>query len=365
MQQCQIISSSETGRSSFLFPSLTIQFSSLIRCSDGSVSCHKLLLASISDLLHAELSKHDEDVVSLLLPDYTTQNVEHFLKNIFKPINVHLYSDLLLDLGCTIRVSDIKVEKPEVKDDSFSDPDLGDEPETSSQSPPRTNDNDDLEMKAEGNEDDIDNVVIPFRQRADKIEKVNAISVEAEGSRKSKQSLVKKKGANTEKRSVAWKYFDQLPDDKRVAKCKLCCEFIRNPPKANTAIITHLRRKHNIGEIEPSLKAMNVCSFCGKNWEQNHLRTLCERRHTKTYTHFCEFEGCGKKFFTMNALAQHRRTHTQERRFQCNICGKKFNQSSHLKAHTRSHTGETPYECDKCHQKFKYTANHRSHKCIT
>jgi len=85
----------------------------LIYCSDGQISCHKLVLASISTMLYREfmLNIWDENV-SIIVPDFTVQEVRAFIESVYKCQNLNKFADLAKLFGC---------EKANIDEDLYFD----------------------------------------------------------------------------------------------------------------------------------------------------------------------------------------------------------------------------------------------------
>ena len=164
------------------------------------------------------------------------------------------------------------------------------------------------------------------------------------------------------KDSFLYQYFNREHSDNRSRYiCNICqTQILEEPYFSRMKMRDHLKDKHNI--VKEIIKNY-VCSHCGKSFEKDLYKTICENRHITGKTNFCEI--CGKGFYNTSLLGKHRRTHTGETPYQCevDICQKKFKWKSHLKSHMRVHTGETPFECKNCLRKFKFYAIRNSHKC--
>ena len=98
----------------------------------------------------------------------------------------------------------------------------------------------------------------------------------------------------------------------------------------------HLLEKHN---IEKEINNKFVCSQCGKGFEKEKFRNICELKHTNSFTIFCPVETCRKGFYEKGPLQKHIRTHTGETPYQCDVCLKRFKQRTHLKTHMKGHAG--------------------------
>ena len=79
----------------------------VIRCSDGSVPVHKLVLASISDMFCSMLSEDTwDEVISVMLPDFEVATVMKYFENLFK----YGRSDSI-ELGTVFRLKGIYLEE--------------------------------------------------------------------------------------------------------------------------------------------------------------------------------------------------------------------------------------------------------------
>ncbi|XP_069363457.1 zinc finger protein 271-like [Maniola hyperantus] len=100
-------------------------------------------------------------------------------------------------------------------------------------------------------------------------------------------------------------------------------------------------------------KAVYICDFCQKMFEQRKPLVKHIHTHTLLYRFTCKI--CQYKSKYKNNLARHMRTHTGGW-YCCTLCQFKCNQNSDLVMHTITHTGEKPYSCKLCESKF--VSNH-------
>ena len=55
----------------------------ILRCPDGSVPCHRLLLASLSPMLCSVLSGDTwDEAITVMMPDLSVQDLKTFLENL-------------------------------------------------------------------------------------------------------------------------------------------------------------------------------------------------------------------------------------------------------------------------------------------
>ena len=134
-----------------------------------------------------------------------------------------------------------------------------------------------------------------------------------------------------------FEYFIPDPNDKSKFICKICQAHILDMPY----MTKHKMREHLLAEhnIEKEVNYKFVCSQCGKGFEKEKFRNICELKHTNSFTIFCPVETCGKGFYEKGPLQKHMRTHTGETPYQCDVCLKRFKQRTHLKTHMKVHNG--------------------------
>ncbi|XP_062701519.1 zinc finger protein 93 isoform X1 [Aedes albopictus] len=97
---------------------------------------------------------------------------------------------------------------------------------------------------------------------------------------------------------------------------------------------------------------------CGRTYfSQNDLRTH-SKRHKITY-HVCEI--CGRNIKGVEWFRRHMKTHTEVPQFTCEVCGSKFRRKAQLQTHMVTHTGLTPHECETCGKRFALKYNLEAH----
>merc|ERR1712098_612314 len=91
----------------------------IITCSDGQIFAHKLVLASISQLLYSEF-KHNQwdEAISIVVPDYFVSEVTEYLQNVYTGKSLSQFSILNNLFGCYYTEKDeLEVQIKEEKED--------------------------------------------------------------------------------------------------------------------------------------------------------------------------------------------------------------------------------------------------------
>uniref|UniRef100_A0A1Q3EXF7 Putative c2h2-type zn-finger protein n=1 Tax=Culex tarsalis TaxID=7177 RepID=A0A1Q3EXF7_CULTA len=97
---------------------------------------------------------------------------------------------------------------------------------------------------------------------------------------------------------------------------------------------------------------------CGRTYfSRNDLRTH-SKRHQISY-HVCEI--CGRNIKGVEWFRRHVKTHTEGPQFTCEVCGSKFRRKAQLQTHMVTHTGLTPHECATCGKRFALKYNLEAH----
>jgi len=99
-----------------------------------------------------------------------------------------------------------------------------------------------------------------------------------------------------------------------------------------------------------------VCSFCGKNFKSASHRKDHEEIHRGEADAECEV--CGAQVRKKN-LERHMKTHSDEADFQCDICAKPLKTVEAFRAHMNSH--ELPFKCEYCGKGFSTKYSMKSH----
>jgi len=109
-----------------------------------------------------------------------------------------------------------------------------------------------------------------------------------------------------------------------------------------------------------------ICDFegCGRCfYSENHL-IVHLRAHSGVKPFVCPYDSCKKAFTTTGNLRNHIRTHTGEKPYKCSFkgCGKGFAELSSVKKHELTHTGEKPYPCRICGRCFSQAGSRNTHE---
>ena len=91
-------------------------FDIMITCSDGHISAHKLVLASISPMLYSEFKQNVSDkTLSIVLPDYSLLEVTQYLKAIYSCQDISKFTIFNQMIG-SIETEEIEIDKKDILD---------------------------------------------------------------------------------------------------------------------------------------------------------------------------------------------------------------------------------------------------------
>lgn len=120
--------------------------------------------------------------------------------------------------------------------------------------------------------------------------------------------------------------------------CNIC-----NKQVVSKRLNEHIKTVH--GNEKPFSCKQCIKAFCKPSELKNHMRI-----HTGERPFECEI--CHARFSYSHILSRHKKYHEGSKKFSCNECGKSFLQKNDLVKHMRIHSGEKPYKCDLCNKSF-------------
>jgi len=105
------------------------------------------------------------------------------------------------------------------------------------------------------------------------------------------------------------------------------------------------------------------CSKCDElfRWRAEYRRHA-ETVHGQKITDMTTCNICNKQIVSKRLNEHIKSVHGNEKPFQCKQCIKRFAKPSELRNHLRTHTGERPFECDICSASFAYSHILTRHK---
>ena len=372
-----------------------------IICQDGSLASHRLVLASISPMLREAMKNNDsdEDVITLLIPHFSVDEVKNFLRDLISGKDLSRYAALMKLLGLVIKDVVFKqvnaLEYPAngknvVQDSTAGDHETVERGVTVSQHQVKTVLNHVVKEECESKpflEENIKNqnklqfkkkFIPPPDPKPRKNPEYTKHSTKdpANPKRRICKYCGKSIGSHfyehlSQDHNIIVKYqpsrklsnnksqhFTQDPDCPRKRLCKYC----EKPFYGTSNLAKHLKFKHQIIASE-QFNRTYPCSFCGKEFNRSDNRNLHESNvHRKDGKFQCN--QCEVRCHTKQNLEVHMRVHTGEKPYQCNYCGKCFSQKNGLSNHVRLHTGEKPFQCNKCDKTFAQKSALQSHMLI-
>ena len=333
------------------FPGSCGNFSDVeITCRDGQISAHKLVLASISQMLYLEFKQNTwDDTLSIVLPDFSLPEVTTYLKSVYTCEDISKYSIFNQMIG-SIETEEIEIDNKYIKSEIETE---------------------EIEIHKEEIKLDIENVIetdfdnkeifsSPEDVNGDPIEEkakmINIIKV-----KKSKKGAVKKLKKGTEKgekryknersnykteRSLVWQYFTLSSDDSKVVFCNICSkQFSKDASGRTTTLLDHLFNAHDIQIKFKNKDRSWKCPSCTRVLaSEKKLNEHILRQHSEVGP--CAY--CGKIISGRVAKKRHEDQHRaiEERKFACDICSKAFIDNDALKRHKMTHSGLKPYQVE-------------------
>ena len=206
----------------------------IIHCNDGTVAAHKLVLASISQMIFVEFSISQEETASIFLPDCSTEEISNYLDAVYSCKSLSRFHSLNQMFGYEMAVKFLpnllhyNKEKTKIGNESVSEEMEGIKKESSEEE-------DDQEVKVTNSQgEEKKPVVISFLKKpaSDGVKKVISFM-------KKNQSPDRKK-----KSSKVWVHFDEDLDDPTKRSCKYCGHVVISPDKSTWTMHAHIVNKH-------------------------------------------------------------------------------------------------------------------------
>jgi len=160
-------------------------------------------------------------------------------------------------------------------------------------------------------------------------------------------------------------------------KCDFCDQYFQS----RTHLDTHIRSDHEAficdlcNKVLSSSDALTQhksthraaknfkCAKCDElfRWRAEYRRHA-ETVHGQKITDMTTCNICNKQIVSKRLNEHIKSVHGNEKPFQCKQCIKRFAKPSELRNHLRTHTGERPFECDICNASFAYSHILTRHK---
>ena len=385
----------------------------VIHCRDGHLAAHRLVLASVSNILYQEFRDNShQGEVTIILPDFSRVQVRDFLADVYACVDLSKHGPLNSVLGVDQNIyhSDRPRESgngfPE--DDSLDTEDgnidlakenIAEKEEEGNQRPApikKERKNKSLIWKhfsvegglaqcnhcdlkvacAKSKRDYILNHLIRNHFNLIQVEDIPGkyrFAPEDEGEHQEARNDSAEEPECSEGQSFtprisengfqcliclknfssrsSWKYhLKYVHSGLQPFKCEVCEKHFNRKESYQCHMQSHKNRKEF------------MCSECGKRFNLKRVRDAHEKTHDKEmYKKACSF--CGKKFMNNQQVRKHEKIHTGEKSFECDQCGRRFRERHQLVTHLRVHTGERPYQCGECGEWFKHYSTRNNHKC--
>ena len=327
----------------------------LICCSNGNLSAHKLVLASISQILFLEFSlqqRNTEDSETLILPDFTIETVSRYLDAVYGCEDLTRFNDLNKIFGFEFAVHflpNIELENGNFQKDVRSE-------SKSYQLLP--------EVKLEEYEN------VKFGER-------KSPNTSQEGNNSTPKQIRTKK-------SIVWKHFSKDPTDESLCSCHICGKSVVSNKYNTSNMMNHLVVHHGITKAELSSSHTNKKTKAEEGLEEAIKPKQTRKKRSPVWQHFvkdlkdprgtvCICQICQKvvhsiNYNTTNLIAHLSSAHgigqRENERFMCSICGKTFNLKGHRERHERQHNRKYSFFCSYCGKGFIENNNRKIHERI-
>ena len=339
----------------------------ILRCEDGSVPCHKVVLAALSPMLETILREATgEEPPTIILPDIKLRTLTTFLTEFYvnsvSDVNTEMASLLgfkLRELGCDSPKTSDSMSEAASKESLKNPEELKWELDpfkvdtSTPQLPILTEHSSDLLKLGDDLRDERPSFeeLDPFIDIKEESESHDQKSEENE---ETERRIVYKNNRKT--------YVEYSPTDPRTNS--YYCDICEKGYETEWAINRHRERYHNIyiekrpcpkcgkkvknlqTHSERNCVGLSNCNFCKKTMSSEIIREhkiSCESRPTKSMKKICNI--CGGEYFNVKAHVE--RVHTNlPRSHLCHICEKGFKEKSLLKHHMKVHAERKP--CPHC-----------------
>ena len=327
----------------------------LICCSNGSLSAHKLVLASISQILFLEFSGNTEDSATLILPDFTKEAVSRYLDAVYGCEDLTRFNDLNKMVGFQFAVNFLPSLELSLVHDNFTKS-LHNESKTNQLVP---------EVKMEEYEHRLNE---EFDDRKS-----------PKTSQKGNHSTPKQIRA---KKSIVWNHFSKDPTDESLCTCHICGKSVVSNKYNTSNMMNHLVVHHGItktelsqqnkkteveGELEETKKPKQTRKKRSPVW-QHFVKDLTDPGGTVCICQICQKVVHSINYNTTNLIAHLSSAHgigQTSSSFICSICGKTFKLKVHRDRHERQHNKQYSFFCSFCQKGFIENNNRKVITLIT
>ena len=96
----------------------------VIYCSDGTVSAHKLVLASLSTMMYNVFTDSTwDETISVILPDVSSENMRNYLLKLYKGEDMRSFQDINQIISCKVKshMSILRTAEEDTKDSIISE----------------------------------------------------------------------------------------------------------------------------------------------------------------------------------------------------------------------------------------------------
>jgi len=367
----------------------------LIYCSNGVIPTHRLLLASISDMLLTVFKQDtwDEQIV-IMLPDFSTSDLTQCIKSLLMSSKSEKLSDVFNVLGFSTmpinsissiprnsnvenanansnkvilyprrkeklknEVSDCDVEvKLEIQNENDDLTELEDnlQPKKGLKTE-ETNEHNEIYGYEDANNDDVDDdddydddETYELEEKMQSNKKIKERFLSGEDNLKKKKKK-KRKILERNKKAQVWNFFD-VDHDAGTTVCKVCQGQVAFPKNNSSSNMTgHMRRNHP--EIFTTLTRKKV----GTSQMDPEVQQYCEEHPSNPAKRICKL--CKIVISYENFVRHVRRKHLVDqnkplKEWLCSQCGKVFNDKWNRDHHERKiHFGDRE-KCTYCGKEF-------------